>query len=134
MAVHPGASVQLGQRIVHPVDGSGRGVSYARPRGGGSALGQTQEQGGHELRQDGTGAAILLRQTDSTQGMVVERRSLINNNTVYFVHCAIMVWPTIRLTDNSTTWLSNTLRYYVVSITLAHIVSQFIVPSRISIH
>ena len=76
VAVHPGASVRFGQRIVHLVDGTRRRVPYARPGGGGPALGPAQEQGGHELRQDGAGPAVLLRQADLTQG---------KNNKKYFM-------------------------------------------------
>ena len=68
VAVHPGASVRFGQCIVHLVDGARRRVPYAGPGGGGPAVGKAQEQGGHELRQDGAGTALLLRQVDLTQG------------------------------------------------------------------
>ena len=51
----------------HCVDRPGRRVPHDRPGSGGRTLGPAQEQGEHELRQDGPRHPLLLRQMHPTQ-------------------------------------------------------------------
>ena len=53
---------------MHPVGVARGGIPNARPRGGCPEVGSAEETGQHELRQDGTGPALLLRQDDPDEG------------------------------------------------------------------
>ena len=68
MAIHPGALIRCNERLLHPLGEHNGTVSNAGSGRGRSTMGQEEEQGEHELRQDGPRHPLLLRQDDSNEG------------------------------------------------------------------
>lgn len=68
VAVSPRAVGRRFERLLYSVGGPRGRISHAGPRRGGPEVGPEEEEGQHELRQDGTGTSILLRQDDSDEG------------------------------------------------------------------